>query len=129
MILFWCRFKNHPLYALKRHLLKFEAIYPPDAAPVGFMRGDPVYSRDCVVQLHSRETWLKEARVVKVGEEPYKIVKARPKWDRVCNHFLSLLFYFSMNYLISGIYLDVCKEHADDKICLILHVIKSLKTG
>ncbi|KAF8788031.1 DNA repair protein complementing XP-C cells like protein [Argiope bruennichi] len=76
-------FKNHPLYALKRHLLKFEAIYPPDAAPVGFIRKEPVYLRENVVQLHSRETWLKEARVVRIGEEPYKIVKARPKWDRI----------------------------------------------
>ncbi|GBN10240.1 DNA repair protein complementing XP-C cells [Araneus ventricosus] len=76
-------FKNHPLYALKRHLLKFEAIYPPDAAPVGFLRGEPIYLRENVVQLHSRETWLKEARVVRIGEEPYKIVKARPKWDRI----------------------------------------------
>lgn len=47
------------------------------------MRGEPVYARECVCQLHSRETWLKEARVVRIGEEPYKIVKARPKWDRV----------------------------------------------
>ncbi|CAL1288699.1 unnamed protein product [Larinioides sclopetarius] len=76
-------FKNHPLYALKRHLLKFEAIYPPDAASIGFLRGEPVYLRENVVQLHSRETWLKEARVVRIGEEPYKIVKARPKWDRL----------------------------------------------
>ncbi|GFW30912.1 DNA repair protein complementing XP-C cells homolog [Trichonephila clavipes] len=76
-------FKNHPLYALKRHLLKFEAIYPPDAATVGFIRGEPVYPRECVCQLHSRETWLKEARVVRIGEEPYKIVKARPKWDKI----------------------------------------------
>ena len=28
-------FKNHPLYALQRHLLKFEAIYPPDAPTLG----------------------------------------------------------------------------------------------
>ncbi|XP_042904947.1 DNA repair protein complementing XP-C cells homolog [Parasteatoda tepidariorum] len=76
-------FKNHPLYALKRHLLKFEAIYPPDAAPVGFLREEPVYARDNVCKLHSRETWVKEARVVRAGEEPYKIVKARPKWDRI----------------------------------------------
>ncbi|GFS91514.1 DNA repair protein complementing XP-C cells homolog [Nephila pilipes] len=76
-------FKNHPLYALKRHLLKFEAIYPPDAATVGFIRGEPIYPRECVCQLHSRETWVKEARVVRIGEEPYKIVKARPKWDKI----------------------------------------------
>ncbi|XP_076334158.1 DNA repair protein complementing XP-C cells homolog isoform X2 [Tachypleus tridentatus] len=75
-------FKNHPLYALKRHLLKFEAIYPPDAPPLGYIRGEPVYARECVHTLHSRETWMKEARVVRIGEQPYKIVKGRPKWDR-----------------------------------------------
>ncbi|XP_017266668.1 DNA repair protein complementing XP-C cells [Kryptolebias marmoratus] len=68
-------FKNHPLYALKRHLLKYEALYPPTAAVLGYCRGEPVYSRDCVHTLHSRETWLKEARTVRLGEEPFKMVK------------------------------------------------------
>ncbi|XP_026189206.1 DNA repair protein complementing XP-C cells isoform X2 [Mastacembelus armatus] len=68
-------YKNHPLYALKRHLLKYEAIYPPTAAVLGYCRGEPVYSRDCVHTLHSRDTWLKEARTVRLGEEPYKMVK------------------------------------------------------
>ncbi|XP_061397215.1 DNA repair protein complementing XP-C cells homolog [Musca vetustissima] len=76
-------YKNHPFYALERHLLKFEAIYPPTAPTLGFIRGEAVYSRDCVHTLHSREIWLKQARVVKLGEKPYKIVKARPKWDRI----------------------------------------------
>ncbi|CAL8281906.1 unnamed protein product, partial [Merluccius merluccius] len=67
--------KNHPLYALPRHLLKYEALYPPLAAVLGYCRGEPVYSRDCVHQLHSRDTWLKEARTVRLGEEPYKMVK------------------------------------------------------
>ncbi|XP_045134828.1 DNA repair protein complementing XP-C cells homolog [Portunus trituberculatus] len=31
-------YKNHPLYALQRHLLKFEAIYPPDVSPLGSLR-------------------------------------------------------------------------------------------
>uniref|UniRef100_A0A8C4ZU28 Xeroderma pigmentosum, complementation group C n=1 Tax=Gadus morhua TaxID=8049 RepID=A0A8C4ZU28_GADMO len=67
--------KNHPMYALTRHLLKYEALYPPTAAVLGYCRGEPVYSRDCVHQLHSRETWLKEARTVRIGEEPFKMVK------------------------------------------------------
>ncbi|XP_056628593.1 DNA repair protein complementing XP-C cells isoform X1 [Triplophysa dalaica] len=67
-------FKNHPLYALKRHLLKYEALYPPTAAILGYCRGEPAYSRDCVHTLHSRDTWLKEARTVRLGEEPYKMV-------------------------------------------------------
>ena len=70
-------YKNHPLYVLKRHLLKFEAIYPETAATLGFCRGEPVYSRDCVHTLHTRELWMKEARVVKSGELAYKIVKGR----------------------------------------------------
>ncbi|KAI4468315.1 dna repair protein xp-c / rad4 [Holotrichia oblita] len=76
-------FKNHPLYVIKRHLLKFEAIYPPDALILGFVRNEPIYSRDCVHVLHSRDIWLKHAKVVKPGEKPYKIVKARPKYDKV----------------------------------------------
>ncbi|XP_051010872.1 DNA repair protein complementing XP-C cells isoform X1 [Acomys russatus] len=66
-------YKNHPLYALKRHLLKFQAIYPETAAVLGYCRGEAVYSRDCVHTLHSRDTWLKQARVVRLGEVPYKV--------------------------------------------------------
>uniref|UniRef100_A0A0K8V318 DNA repair protein complementing XP-C cells n=1 Tax=Bactrocera latifrons TaxID=174628 RepID=A0A0K8V318_BACLA len=76
-------YKDHPLYALGRHLLKFQAIYPPEPPTLGFIRGEPVYARECVHTLHSREIWLKQARTVKLGEQPYKIVKARPKWDRL----------------------------------------------
>ncbi|XP_075014966.1 DNA repair protein complementing XP-C cells isoform X3 [Calonectris borealis] len=68
-------YKNHPLYALKRHLLKYQAIYPESAAVLGYCRGEAVYSRDCVHTLHSRDTWLKQARVVRIGEVPYKMVK------------------------------------------------------
>jgi xeroderma pigmentosum group C-complementing protein len=75
-------YKNHPLYALKRHLLKFEAIYPPDVPTLGFIREEPIYPRDAVFTLHSREIWVKQAKVVKPFEQPYKIVTARPKWDR-----------------------------------------------
>ncbi|XP_067949212.1 DNA repair protein complementing XP-C cells homolog [Watersipora subatra] len=74
-------FKDHPLYALERHLLKFEAIYPRTAVPMGYTKTkEPIYSRSCVHELHSREQWLKEALQVKVGEEPYKFVKPRPSF-------------------------------------------------
>ncbi|XP_052751706.1 DNA repair protein complementing XP-C cells homolog isoform X2 [Galleria mellonella] len=82
-------YKNHPLYALKRHLLKFEAIYPPDAATLGFVRQEAVYARECVYVCRSRDTWLKEAKVVRLGENPYKIVKARPKWDKLSNKLIT----------------------------------------
>ncbi|CAH2312069.1 DNA repair complementing XP-C cells [Pelobates cultripes] len=70
-------YKNHPLYVLKRHLLKYEAIYPETAAILGYCRGEAVYARSCVHTLHSRDTWLKEARVVRLGEVPYKMVKGQ----------------------------------------------------
>ena len=57
-------FSGHPLYALPRHLLKFEAIYPSDAPTLGFLRGEPIYARECVKTLHCRVTWLKEGRTV-----------------------------------------------------------------
>ena len=77
------QFKDHPLYALTRHLLKFEAIYPANAPTLGFIRGEPVFARECVRTLNGRTAWLKEGRVVRLGETPYKVVKARPKWDRM----------------------------------------------
>ncbi|XP_078731040.1 DNA repair protein complementing XP-C cells [Lampetra fluviatilis] len=75
-------FKSHPLYALPRHLLKYEAIYPPGAAVLGTCRGEPVYARECVHTLHSCDTWLKQARVVRLGEVPYKMVKGQSNRSR-----------------------------------------------
>ncbi|XP_005109611.1 DNA repair protein complementing XP-C cells homolog [Aplysia californica] len=75
-------FKNHPLYALRRHLLKFEAIYPDTAIPCGYIKKEPVYARECVRILHSRDNWLKEGRLVRVNEKAYKMVKSRPKWNK-----------------------------------------------
>ena len=72
-------FKDHPLYVMPRHLLKFQAIFPKDATPVTHLKDEPVYLRDNLVTLHSRQTWLKYARVVKPFEQPYKIVKGRIK--------------------------------------------------
>uniref|UniRef100_UPI00358E7AE2 DNA repair protein complementing XP-C cells isoform X1 n=3 Tax=Myxine glutinosa TaxID=7769 RepID=UPI00358E7AE2 len=68
-------FKNHPLYVLSRHLLKFQAIYPLSTKPLGNYRGEPIYARECVQNLHSQDTWLKQARVVCEGEVPCKMVK------------------------------------------------------
>ncbi|KAG0421149.1 hypothetical protein HPB47_002950 [Ixodes persulcatus] len=81
-------FKGHPVYVLKRHLLKYEALYPSDAPPLGFVRGEPVYARECVHTLRSRESWLREARMVRVREEPYKRVKGRAKKDLLASSLL-----------------------------------------
>ncbi|GFO49290.1 DNA repair protein complementing xp-c cells homolog [Plakobranchus ocellatus] len=75
-------FKSHPLYALRRHLLKFEAIYPDSSIPLGYIKQEPIYARECVHTLHSRDNWLKEGRLVRLAEQPYKMVKSRPKWNK-----------------------------------------------
>ncbi|CAF0817063.1 unnamed protein product [Brachionus calyciflorus] len=72
-------FKNHPLYVLPRHLLKFQTIYPKNATPISHFRKEPIYSTDNLVTLCSRQTWLKYARMVKPFEEASKIVKGRIK--------------------------------------------------
>lgn len=36
--------------------------------------------RDCVHVLHSRDTWLKQGRVVRLGEVPYKVTRAEGAW-------------------------------------------------
>ncbi|XP_067684183.1 DNA repair protein complementing XP-C cells-like [Haliotis asinina] len=76
------QFKNHPLYALSRHLLKYEAIYPESSIPLGYIRGEPIYARECVHTLHSRENWLREGRAVRLGESTYKNVKSRKRWKQ-----------------------------------------------
>ena len=39
--------------------------------------------RECVQTLRSRDTWIKEGRCVRPRQDPYKVVTARPKWDRM----------------------------------------------
>lgn len=65
-------------------MLKFQAIYPPEPPILGYIREEAVYPRDCVFTLHSRESWVKEARVVKLHEKAYKMVTTM-KWDRAKN--------------------------------------------
>ena len=38
---------------------------------------------NCLVFMIDAVFLLQEGRVVTIGEEPYKIVKARPKWDKM----------------------------------------------
>ncbi|XP_058448007.1 DNA repair protein complementing XP-C cells homolog [Malaya genurostris] len=75
-------FKNHPSYCLKRDLLKFQAIYPPEAPPLGFLGDEPIYARKCVHTLHSREVWLRHAKVIRLYEQPYKIVMSKLKREK-----------------------------------------------
>ncbi|CAG8449162.1 11518_t:CDS:10, partial [Dentiscutata heterogama] len=69
-------FVNHPLYALERHLKKFEIIFPTTPI-IGHIKGEPIYPRKNVKQLHTVETWLREGRQVMEGQQPVKYVKSR----------------------------------------------------
>lgn len=68
-------FKNHPVYALERHLLKYEVIYPKDLV-LGSIRGEKIYPRSSVKTVSTAETYRKSGRQIKPGEQPVKIVKA-----------------------------------------------------
>ncbi|KAH7885453.1 hypothetical protein F5I97DRAFT_2033703 [Phlebopus sp. FC_14] len=68
-------FKDHPLYALARHLKREEVIDPP--TELGKFRGDPVYPRSSVISLKTAENWMRQGRVVREGCQPMKMVKQR----------------------------------------------------
>ncbi|TPX63489.1 hypothetical protein SpCBS45565_g06575 [Spizellomyces sp. 'palustris'] len=71
-------FKDHALYALERHLKKYEVVHPHGKAhAIGRFKNELVYPRSHVKQLHTAETWLKRGRRVKCDVEPVKHVKAR----------------------------------------------------
>ncbi|ETN59946.1 DNA repair protein xp-c / rad4 [Anopheles darlingi] len=76
-------YRNHPKYAIERFLRRNEAIYPPDAPIVSHIRGEPIYLRSCIYTLQSRDGWLRQAKTVRMHEQPYKEVNARAKYDRV----------------------------------------------
>ncbi|KAI0269961.1 hypothetical protein BC834DRAFT_579661 [Gloeopeniophorella convolvens] len=69
-------FKDHPLYALERHLHRDQVI-APDASELGKFRGEPVYPRRQVLELKAAENWIRRGRVVRAGEQPMKHVKQR----------------------------------------------------
>jgi len=59
------KFKNNPKYALERHVKKYEMIYSK-VPVVGHFKGEPIYKRENVRPLHTKEAWLKEGRAIKV---------------------------------------------------------------
>jgi xeroderma pigmentosum group C-complementing protein len=79
-------FKDHPIYALLRHLRRHEVLVPGAqvAGTVGAGQKGPlekIYRRRDVRVARSREKWYRLGREVRPGEEPVKILekKAAPK--------------------------------------------------
>ena len=94
-------------------------MYPPNVDPIGFIRKEAVYPRSCVYTLQGRENWFHKAKTVKVDAEPYKQVKARPKWDKVsftqvfqyCTILRTNYLYPKVNHcIITGGTLDLFGE-------------------
>ncbi|KIK96449.1 hypothetical protein PAXRUDRAFT_138437 [Paxillus rubicundulus Ve08.2h10] len=68
-------FKDHPLYALARHLRRDQVIDHP--TELGKFRGEPVYPRSSVISLKTAENWMRQGRVIRQGAQPMKMVKQR----------------------------------------------------
>lgn len=72
------KLKGHPLYVAQRHILKYETIYPADTLPIAQVKikdtHENVYERKYVRPLHTRNTWLQKAKVVRDAEVPCKMV-------------------------------------------------------
>ncbi|CAO1625614.1 unnamed protein product [Parajaminaea phylloscopi] len=68
-------FKDHPVYALERHLKRDEAIHPYNQ--IGTFQGMPVFNRKNVLSLRSARQWYNEGREVAEGQQALKWVKTR----------------------------------------------------
>ena len=80
-------FKDHPYYALERHLRRHEVIHPRrEVGKVGAVgKGhstsalEPIYRRRDVLHVQSADKWYRKGREIKPGEQPLKRVIARKK--------------------------------------------------
>ena len=77
-------FKDHPYYALERHMRRHEIIHPKrEIGKVGTGRGhnvsalESVYRRCDVLIVQSADKWYRMGREIKDGEQPLKRVVAR----------------------------------------------------
>jgi len=75
-------FKDHPVYALERHLRRYEVLVPgaQSSGTVGAGSKAPlerIYRRRDVRIARSRERWYRLGRVIKPGEEAVKILPKR----------------------------------------------------
>ncbi|KAK5679737.1 hypothetical protein LTS10_007685 [Elasticomyces elasticus] len=75
-------FKGHPVYALERHLRRGEVVWPRrevgkvNAGTAKRARMEAVFRRADVVVVRSGEKWYRLGRVIKVGEQALKHVRA-----------------------------------------------------
>ncbi|KAL9130083.1 MAG: hypothetical protein Q9217_001642 [Psora testacea] len=77
-------FKDHPYYALERHMRRHQVIHPKrEVGKVGAGRVhnastlEPVYRRRDVLNVQSADKWYRMGRQIKHGEQPLKRVPTR----------------------------------------------------
>jgi xeroderma pigmentosum group C-complementing protein len=81
-------FKDHPYYALERHLKRNEVIHPKrevgkvNAGTAAKPRMEAVYRRQDILSCKSADKWYRCGREVKEGEQPLKHVTARSRRQR-----------------------------------------------
>ncbi|KAI9682399.1 MAG: hypothetical protein M1817_000453 [Caeruleum heppii] len=84
-------FKDHPYYALERHLRRNEVIFPKSeigkvatgkSAMSGAKTLEPIYRRKYVKEVKSAESWYRVGREIEPGQQPLKRVRARRKAQR-----------------------------------------------
>ncbi|KAL8826605.1 MAG: hypothetical protein Q9191_003700 [Dirinaria sp. TL-2023a] len=86
-------FKDHPYYALERHLRRNEVIHPKrEVGKVSAGRGssskglEPIYRRCDVRIVKSADKWYRMGREIKPGEQPLKRVMPRRGQDAGPDH-------------------------------------------
>ncbi|KAF2091548.1 Rad4-domain-containing protein [Saccharata proteae CBS 121410] len=81
-------FKNHPYYALERHLRHNEVIHPKrevgkvNAGTAAVNKLEPIYRRRDVHACKSADRWYRLGRVVRAGEQPLKHARPRRNPER-----------------------------------------------
>lgn len=78
--------QKHPRYVLERHIKKYEVIFPKDPV-VGFINDEPVYLRENVHLLHTKDRWIRQMREVIEGEKALKEVKSKNGTDATVGLF------------------------------------------
>jgi hypothetical protein len=77
---------------LERHLTKYQTLHPKTS--VGEFKGESVYEREHVKDLHTAEKWIQEGKIVKSDEEPFKTARKRTKKKRVAKNFRRMIHFF-----------------------------------
>ncbi|KAF5750000.1 DNA repair protein complementing XP-C cells isoform X1 [Tripterygium wilfordii] len=75
-------YRNHQLYAVEKWLTKHQILHPKGPI-LGFCSSHPVYPRDCVQTLRTKQRWLREGLRVKAEEVPAKVLKHSAKLKKV----------------------------------------------